>query len=1077
MKASLRNLTLAAAVVATGSMFAQDAATPTVALKWHQEKTGVTKTEARFGTGVNGKVYYNIKADGKLMSLDGTNDATVATIEGIGTACTADDAGNVVVNTGFPNASSINNWVIVKAGGTTQELKITLPSDFTELANYAAGWGRIDQVGRITGDVMSEDGGIMYLLGNGATQALMVYIKNGEQDTSTFEYSVDDVALPAGANTSSIAQPYYGIDDLLGMGDDACKGFAMRNRSSKAIYYQEDGEWKAVPAPANANTQEGFDWFELGGEMYYIQPTKTSGNYEPEFAITTADGTVLYEEKNYTAMADNSQSFGSFAARKVSDTKVELYQYYASGKGLFGSMYEITIPGGETPEEPVELPEFYLRGDMNDWNAEATYRLLYTGDIENPTVNDNGEYEFKLVLDALFGDFKIAQADWNNTNYGREENNVLNNNEAANAWKGSNNFQLNGKTYTDVTINFYYNPDETQASRIMISGTEYEEPFELPEIYLTGDMVDWGNEGYLRLMYTGDMENPTPNDNGEYEFKLYLDALFGDFKFMGKTWGDFNYGAKGGDNTITESGVTLEAWNGSSENFKLGEDQYTEVTIMFYYNPDASKPSYVKFEGTKYVEAVPTADKGHFAHKLSATAGENNNYTIKFHSTGDAAKAVLVLTNKADETDVIETELGTVAKGENTFTYNAGDLKEGNSYNWAVRVHNHAITEVKVSEATKVASARGALTVFTDPRYPESYGKMVITKTRNGGINIYDADGNLEAEDLHVNCAALGGSAANNSCAMDGKQRGNEILMASWGDAAYGVTAFDITTPDVAPYSVFEGVKEASGKVMNGDAAVGSGTPCVAFWENGEDSKLFTFDEDIFGNKLAQHNIGLNKTVGTAAIELGFGNALANTNVSMWPAPNGLWLTQVRANGMETGVVGLGYYDFDEADITWRASDMAEIDEHWLPNAASGVAVNPAGDLLAVATYTGIEVMLLSWEDNKPVLEKYMTVTTANQAAKRTQLCFDPADNLHVMNETNGYYTVSLPTEEPLATTAAHPESVIANQSAVANINVELNQADAVYYNTNGMRVDAANMTPGVYVKVIGKTATKVIVK
>lgn len=49
--------------------------------------------------------------------------------------------------------------------------------------------------------------------------------------------------------------------------------------------------------------------------------------------------------------------------------------------------------------------------------------------------------------------------------------------------------------------------------------------------------------------------------------------------------------------------------------------------------------------------------------------------------------------------------------------------------------------------------------------------------------------------------------------------------------------------------------------------------------------------------------------------------------------------------------------------------------------------------------------------------------------------------------------------------------------SAVGDIIVTDADAAPVYYNLQGVRVAADNLTPGVYVKVVGTRATKVIVK
>lgn len=48
---------------------------------------------------------------------------------------------------------------------------------------------------------------------------------------------------------------------------------------------------------------------------------------------------------------------------------------------------------------------------------------------------------------------------------------------------------------------------------------------------------------------------------------------------------------------------------------------------------------------------------------------------------------------------------------------------------------------------------------------------------------------------------------------------------------------------------------------------------------------------------------------------------------------------------------------------------------------------------------------------------------------------------------------------------------------AVDDLIAEAADAEPVYYNLQGVRVAADNLTPGVYVKVVGSRATKVLVK
>lgn len=478
-------------------------------------------------------------------------------------------------------------------------------------------------------------------------------------------------------------------------------------------------------------------------------------------------------------------------------------------------------------------------------------------------------------------------------------------------------------------------------------------------------------------------------------------------------------------------------------------------------------------------EPAPTADRNHFAYDLDVEEAGAALYTIKFKSTGDAPKAVLEVYAEGTEEAIQEVELGAVVKGENTFSYDATELASEINYNWAIRIHNYEVAEDIISEPIAVGGGRAGLAVFTDPEYPEVFGKVAIGRTSNGGIDVYNAEGILEVSAAHAGNNLISASGnANGSSPMDGKARGTDAVFASWGDSSYGVVAFNIADIEAEPYSVFEGVKEANGTIMNNGVATGSGTPCVAFQGKGDETLMFTFDEDIFGNQLTVSRIGANKTVGTALEVVGFKSLLANQNVGMWGVENGLFLTQIRNNGMEPGTPGLAYYDVKANNVTWNISQMASVDEAFLPSAAAGVCVNPEGNLLAVSTQSGVEVYTLAWSDGLPVLEKYKSIVSPYATSTRTNIQFDAANNIHVTNQANGYYRITLANEEPIVLTAAKSDKLLkGDKVGVEDIAIDAADTNAVYYNLNGIRVAAEDLTPGIYVKVVGTTATKVVVK
>lgn len=76
------------------------------------------------------------------------------------------------------------------------------------------------------------------------------------------------------------------------------------------------------------------------------------------------------------------------------------------------------------------------------------------------------------------------------------------------------------------------------------------------------------------------------------------------------------------------------------------------------------------------------------------------------------------------------------------------------------------------------------------------------------------------------------------------------------------------------------------------------------------------------------------------------------------------------------------------------------------------------------------------------------------------------------------FTALTAPADEPMRdTTPAATLPEYARPAGIENITVDTDHTEPVYFNLQGIRVPAANMTPGVYVKVAGKTTTKVVIK
>lgn len=347
---------LAAAVVAVAAP-AIAAETVTVKTDWYKTYT-TDRNHSRFGAGFGGKVYFNVKdpdgGPGKVMTIDKDgNVEEYATVEGLGTGIAIDDAGNVLVNTGFPGAVSGSNFVIISAADKSQT---ALNLDInTENAGLAA--ARVDQLGRVAGNLLSEDGAFFFITMKDAPTVTTIFVQNGAQAMGDLSYLMSEPAIVA-MNTSACAQPLFDFDTLLGMGDDVRKsGFAVRNRSNQKIYFYEGSEWLTFGAPATKTSgTEGFDVFTIGDKSYSINPVVMTKSHENAFEIADEDGNTIFNSVNDggvpVACETGGQSFGSYNARPVYNEageveKVEIYQWYgANNNNCLAAMFTVSNTQG-----------------------------------------------------------------------------------------------------------------------------------------------------------------------------------------------------------------------------------------------------------------------------------------------------------------------------------------------------------------------------------------------------------------------------------------------------------------------------------------------------------------------------------------------------------------------------------------------------------------------------------------------------------------------------------------------------------------------------------------------------------
>ncbi len=438
MKKVLRNLALATAVLVAGSASAQ-----TLTKVWEQDAAGVGSTwggELRFNSGVDGKLIANDKANYKVVYWDAENsyqvlhdlksffetnenlhtwskaidridtivgaenDSTfdtiykdVQTLDPFGCGIAVDDAGNIIVNTNFPNGPSATEYIIIPADGSDY---IYMNLDLT---TWAVDGKRNDHIGKVVGNMLSEEGAYMWIpMANGGEQVMVVKIVNGEVD---YDYTMPSTSIGA-MNTSDLIQPAVETIDEVnelaeGLGDTSPTFWKHRRNINNTIAgWDFDGEtatWNASKVTLkdglNTSGNEGFAAFKLQDKWYFVVPVN---------ARATGNFAVYDETGENIAIATDTKGAGSgqyqsFSAEKVDDYTVNIYVWVPT---FSAAMYTFAV-AQPTPEvEPL-----YMVGQVNGNNWDIT------NPVEIPWNATSQCYEANLTIDGA--EFKFSEVSGN----------------------------------------------------------------------------------------------------------------------------------------------------------------------------------------------------------------------------------------------------------------------------------------------------------------------------------------------------------------------------------------------------------------------------------------------------------------------------------------------------------------------------------------------------------------------------------------------------------------------------------------------------------------------------------------
>lgn len=396
MKKSLLRFALGGlALVAAGTMTGQ----VTLTQDWAYTEDLPKAADARWGTGLDGKLWTNDKSVPQLIYWDSegkhlVTDAASAPLGMKGTGITIDAAGNILASDAFAGAGASTTFKILPAGSNElKSLSVTLPEGSTA--------GRMDFIGRISGNIMSAEGGAVYLCPQNSTSVAKIFIANGEQ---VVEKSKSFPAIVA-CGTDGFAQP----TDNNPEGDNFV---ARPARTQQTFSYYVDGTPTAYTA-VGSNTSAGGDIVTLNGVTYTIEPNQTA----------YCDGFQVVDRSTNEVVATHTEQFNQKAAtpnqnsltvQKIDEYTAYIYQFVPA---QLVAKYTLSLPKPLPQLEARNAYAYDIVVDKTDDSYVVSYRLNAPAESASVELWADGAVakSYEGTVNAKYGDYEKTTIDNLNT--------------------------------------------------------------------------------------------------------------------------------------------------------------------------------------------------------------------------------------------------------------------------------------------------------------------------------------------------------------------------------------------------------------------------------------------------------------------------------------------------------------------------------------------------------------------------------------------------------------------------------------------------------------------------------------
>lgn len=322
----------------------------TLTQDWKVTKGLPAAAECRAGVGFEGKVYTNFKANKSIVSFNGTETETLlAGKSGSGVGISRDSKGNLIIVNGWAAAGSMKSFVLYNvATKESKTVNVTLPAGVTA--------ARMDFIGRAAGDVFSEEGAALFIIGTGQSVGAKIFIAKGEYVAAK---SKALPKLPFAVDNMTIIQPLTESPES----DDV----AVRYRSNRDFYHYDGSKWVAYKRVGTVGTGGGGDVVTLNGRLFTIEQAGT--DYRDGFQIVDrkTNTVVAAHEPTAGVASNNSYPYTLLSVEKIDEYTARVYQYHG---GAFAAQYTFS------------LPKMYILGQNEEgeaWNPTSGIAMTWEG--------------------------------------------------------------------------------------------------------------------------------------------------------------------------------------------------------------------------------------------------------------------------------------------------------------------------------------------------------------------------------------------------------------------------------------------------------------------------------------------------------------------------------------------------------------------------------------------------------------------------------------------------------------------------------------------------------------------------